>query len=180
MSTYSRMLLRYLHAISHSSHREWGHVHAFTFGTSLTNVTRALRHGDPDVALAAAGQEASDWEGGTRIGASLERFNKVWLRQVPASGATVLLITDGLERDDLDLLDREAARLQRSVGRLVWLNPLLRWDGFAPRAGGVRTLLTHVDSFHACHSLDSLQSLSDALGQTGLRDRMLAEARGGR
>jgi uncharacterized protein with von Willebrand factor type A (vWA) domain len=180
MSTYSRMLLRYLHAISHSSDREWGHVHAFTFGTSLTNVTRALRQPDPDLALAAAGHEASDWEGGTRIGASLDRFNKVWSRRVLTSGATVLLITDGLERDDLSLLDREAARLSRSVGRLIWLNPLLRWDGFSPQAGGVRTLLGHVDSFHACHSLDSLHALSDALGQTGLRDSMLAEARGAR
>jgi hypothetical protein len=116
--------------------REWGHVHAFTFGTSLTNVTRALRQADPDLALAAAGQEARDWEGGTRIGASLERFNKAWSRRVLTSGATVILITDGLERDDLGLLDREAARLSRSVGRLVWLNPLLRWDGFSPRRAG--------------------------------------------
>jgi uncharacterized protein with von Willebrand factor type A (vWA) domain len=97
---------------------------------------------------------------------------------VLTSGATVMLITDGLERDDLGLLDREAARLSRSVGRLMWLNPLLRWDGFSPQAGGVRTLLAHVDSFHACHSLDSLQALSTALGRWGLRDRMLAEARG--
>jgi uncharacterized protein with von Willebrand factor type A (vWA) domain len=177
MSVYSRMLLRYLHAISHATTREWGHVHAFTFGTSLTNVTRALRQADPDLALAAAGQEARDWEGGTRIGASLERFNRAWSRRVLTSGATVLLITDGLERDDLGLLEREAARLSRSVGRLVWLNPLLRWDGFSPQAGGVRTLLSHVDSFHACHSLDSLQSLSTALGEVGLRDRMLAKAR---
>jgi uncharacterized protein with von Willebrand factor type A (vWA) domain len=140
MSVYSRMLLRYLHAITHATRREWGHVHAFTFGTSLTNVTRALKQSDPDLALAAAGHEASDWEGGTRIGASLERFNKAWSRRVLTSGATVMLITDGLERDDLGLLDREAARLSRSVGRLVWLNPLLRWEGFSPRAGGVRTL----------------------------------------
>jgi uncharacterized protein with von Willebrand factor type A (vWA) domain len=135
MSVYSRMLLRYLHAISHATRREWGHVHAFTFGTSLTNVTRALKQSDPDLALAAAGHEARDWEGGTRIGASLERFNKAWSRRVLTSGATVMLITDGLERDDLGLLEREAARLSRSVGRLVWLNPLFRWDGFSPQRG---------------------------------------------
>jgi uncharacterized protein with von Willebrand factor type A (vWA) domain len=174
MSVYSRMLLRYLHALSHATDRGWGHVHAFTFGTSLTNVTRALRLSDPDLALAAAGKDASDWEGGTRIGASLERFNKAWSRRVLTPGVVVILITDGLERDDLALLDREAARLARSAGRLVWLNPLLRWEGFTPRAGGVRTLLSHVDSFHACHSLDSLRALSDALGQQGLRDRILA------
>ncbi len=177
MSVYSRMLLRYMHAIIHAPDRGWGHVHAFTFGTKLTNVTRALRQSDPDLALAAAGQEARDWEGGTRIGASLERFNKEWSRRVLTSGAVVILITDGLERDDLSLLDREAARLARSVGKLIWLNPLLRYDGFSPRAGGVQTLLRHVDSFHACHSLDSLAALSEALGETGLRDVMLAETR---
>jgi uncharacterized protein with von Willebrand factor type A (vWA) domain len=160
MSVYSRMLLRYLHAVTHATDRSWGHVHAFTFGTALTNVTRALRQADPDLALAATGQEASDWEGGTRIGAALERFNKEWSRRVLTSRAVVILITDGLERDDLTLLDREAARLNRSAGRLIWLNPLLRYDGFSPLAGGVRTLLDHVDSFHACHSLDSLQALS--------------------
>jgi len=179
MSTYSRMLLRFMHAITHASDRGWGHVHAFTFGTKLTNVTRALRQSDPDLALAAAGQEASDWEGGTRIGAALERFNKEWSRRVLTSGAVVILITDGLERDDLALLDREAARLSRSVGQLIWLNPLLRWDGFTPRAGGVRTLLSHTDSVHACHSLDSLQALSTALGEKGLKRTMLAEARTG-
>ncbi|KPQ13286.1 MAG: Protein containing von Willebrand factor type A (vWA) domain [Rhodobacteraceae bacterium HLUCCO18] len=177
MSVYSRMLLRYMHAVTHARDRGWGHVHAFTFGTSLTNVTRALRQNDPDLALATVGREASDWEGGTRIGAALERFNREWSRRVLTSGAVVILITDGLERDDPGLLDREAARLSRSAGRVIWLNPLLRWDGFAPRAGGVRTLLSHVDSFHACHSLDSLQALSDAFGQRGLRDRMLAEVR---
>ncbi len=177
MSVYSRLLLRYLHAIMHAPRRGWGHVHAFTFGTALTNVTRALRHGDPDLALGAAGQQAADWEGGTRIGAALERFNKTWSRGVLTSGAVVILITDGLERGNLELLDRETARLSRSAGRLIWLNPLLRWEGFAPRAGGVRTLLAHVDSFHACHSLDSLQALSDALGRPGLRDAMLGQLR---
>jgi uncharacterized protein with von Willebrand factor type A (vWA) domain len=177
MSVYSRMLLRYLHAVTHATDRSWGHVHAFTFGTSLTNVTRALRQADPDLALAATGQEASDWEGGTRIGAALERFNKEWSRRVLTSRAVVILITDGLERDDLTFLDREAARLNRSAGRLIWLNPLLRYDGFSPLAGGVRTLLDHVDSFHACHSLDSLQALSRALDETGLRDAMLAKSR---
>lgn len=179
MSVYSRMLLRYMHAITHATHRGWGHVHAFTFGTKLTNVTRALRQSDPDLALAATGQEARDWEGGTRIGAALERFNKEWSRRVLTSGAVVILITDGLERDDLALLDREAARLARSSGRVIWLNPLLRYDGFSPLAGGVRTLLAHVDSFHACHSLDSLEALSEALGQTGLKDAMLAKSRAG-
>ncbi|MEO0752258.1 MAG: VWA domain-containing protein [Pseudomonadota bacterium] len=165
MSVYSRMVLRYLHAIAHAREPAWAHVHAFTFGTSLTNVTRALRTADPDTALAAIGREATDWEGGTRIGAALERFNKAWARRVLSTGSQVLLITDGLERDDLALLDREAARLSRTARRFVWLNPLLRYDGFAPKAGGVRALLKHVDSFHACHSLDSLHALTHALGR---------------
>lgn len=177
MSVYSRMVLRYLHALAHAPQRSWGHVHAFTFGTELTNVTRALRNADPDMALTTIGHEATDWEGGTRIGVSLERFNKAWSRRVLSAGAVVLLITDGLERGDLELLDREAARLGRSSRRLAWLNPLLRWEGFAPRAGGVVTLLDHVDSFHACHSLDSLQALSDALQASDLRERFLVEAR---
>ncbi|MEM1378367.1 MAG: VWA domain-containing protein, partial [Pseudomonadota bacterium] len=177
MSTYSRVVLHYLHAIEHARRRSWGHVHAFTFGTTLTNVTRALRVSDPDLALEAIGQEATDWEGGTRIGAAIERFNKAWSRRVLSSGAVVLLISDGLERGDLTLLDAEAARLARSARQFIWLNPLLRWDGFAPCAGGISTLLGHVDSFHACHSLDSLQHLSTALGQPDLRDRFLKESR---
>jgi uncharacterized protein with von Willebrand factor type A (vWA) domain len=177
MSVYSRMLLRYLHSLTHATEKSWGHVHAFTFGTRLTNVTRALRLADPDAALAAAGQDARDWEGGTRIGTALQRFNRHWSRRFLSSGAVVLLITDGLERDDLDLLDREAARLARSARSLIWLNPLLRFDGFSARAGGVRTLLSHVDSIHACHALDSLQDLSQALGEPGLKARLQAEAR---
>ncbi|MEM9974073.1 MAG: VWA domain-containing protein [Pseudomonadota bacterium] len=177
MSVYSRMVMRYLHAVAHAPDRAWGHVHAFTFGTTLTNVSRALRASDPDVALATIGQEATDWEGGTRIGTALERFNKAWSRRVLTSGAIVLLITDGLERGDLGLLSREAARLSRSARHVIWLNPLLRFDAFAPKAGGIGTLLRHVDSFHACHSLQTLQDLSNVLGEPLLRDRYLSESR---
>ncbi|SFP23401.1 vWA domain-containing protein [Tranquillimonas alkanivorans] len=173
MSVYSRVVLRFLHALSHARERGWGRVHAFTFGTALTNVTRALDRADPDAALAAIGREARDWEGGTRIGTALERFNKDWSRRVLGRGAVVLLITDGLERGDAALLAQEAERLHLSARALVWLNPLLRFDGFAPEAGGIRALLPHVDSFHACHSLDSLADLSRALGASGERDRLL-------
>ena len=170
MSVYSRMVLRYLHAMAHARKPLWGSVHAFTFGTDLTNISAALRKPDPDLALSAIGQEATDWEGGTQIAEALARFNRDWTRRVLGRGAVVLLITDGLERGDLDLLDREAARLARTARQLVWLNPLLRYDGFAPLASGVARLLDHVDSFHACHSLDSLEGLSDALGQSDMRD----------
>jgi hypothetical protein len=179
MSVYSRMLLRFLHALAHAEHRRWGKVHAFTFGTALTNVSRALARAEPDAALAAIGQEARDWEGGTRIGAALARFNRDWSRRVLGRGAVVLLITDGLERGETDRLATEAERLHLSCRRLIWLNPLLRWEGFAPKAAGIRALMPHVDAFHACHSLDSLADVTAALGsaQGGARRRdMQAQA----
>jgi uncharacterized protein with von Willebrand factor type A (vWA) domain len=165
MSSYSRMLLHFLHAAANAKGAGWAQVHAFTFGTRLTNITRHLRQRDVDAALAAAGQEARDWEGGTRIGACLHAFNRDWSRRVLAQGAVVLLITDGLDRDDPDRLEREMERLRLSARRLIWLNPLLRWEGFAPRARGVRAILPHVDSFRACHNLASLEELSAALSR---------------
>lgn len=163
MSSYSRMLLHFLHAASNAKGAGWAKVHSFTFGTRLTNITRHLRQRDVDAALRAAGAEAQDWEGGTRIGECLHEFNRDWSRRVLGQGAVVLLITDGLDRDDPDRLAREAERLRLSARKLIWLNPLLRWDGFAPRAGGVKALLPNVDSFRACHNLDSLSDLADAL-----------------
>ncbi|TRW98269.1 VWA domain-containing protein [Paracoccus sp. M683] len=173
MSVYSRLLLRFLHALAHAPGRQWGRVSAFTFGTHLTNVTRALRQADPDLALAAIGAEADDWQGGTRIGEAIGRFNKDWSRRVLGQNAVVLLITDGLERGDPAQLAAQMQRLSLSARRLIWLNPLLRFDGFQPRAAGVRAMLPHVSSLHACHSLDSLSALSDALTEPGLRDRLL-------
>jgi uncharacterized protein len=163
MSVYSRMLMHFLHAVTWAPERGWGRVSAFTFGTRLTNVTRALAQKDPDAALAAAGRDAQDWEGGTRIGEALRRFNVDWSRRVLGQGAVVLLITDGLERGDTVVLEREMERLRLSCRQLIWLNPLLRWGGFAPKAAGIRAILPHVDSFHACHSLESLDALSAVL-----------------
>jgi uncharacterized protein len=163
MSVYSRMLMHFLHAVTWAPQRGWGRVSAFTFGTRLTNVTRALAQKDPDAALAAAGRDAQDWEGGTRIGEALWRFNVDWSRRVLGQGAVVLLISDGLERGDTGVLEREIERLRLSCRQLIWLNPLLRWDGFEPKAAGIRAILPHVDSFHACHSLDSLDALAAAL-----------------
>ena len=176
MSSYSRMLLHFLHAAANAKGAGWSKVHVFTFGTRLTNITRHLRNRDVDEALSRAGHEAVDWEGGTRIGACLEDFNRVWSRRVLGQGAVVLLITDGLDRDDPEVLSRQAERLHLSSRRLIWLNPLLRWDGFEARAQGVRALLPHVDAFTASHSIDSLEHLariiSDA-GDSGDRDRLL-------
>jgi uncharacterized protein with von Willebrand factor type A (vWA) domain len=165
MSDYSRMLLHFLHAAANAKGAGWAQVHAFTFGTRLTNVTRHLRRRDVDAALAAAGQEALDWEGGTRIGECLHVFNRDWSRRVLGQGGVVLLITDGLDRGDPGRLAAEMERLHLSARSLVWLNPLLRWDGFSARARGIRAMLPHVDAFRACHSLATLEDLVAALGQ---------------
>ena len=159
MSQYSRMLLHFLHAVSTDRDR----VHSFLFGTRLTNITRQLRDKDVDVALAKIGTAVTDWSGGTRIGACLDAFNRRWSRRVLGQGAVVLIITDGLERDDTGLLDTAMDRLHRSCRRLIWLNPLLRFDGYAPRSGGARAMIRHVDEFRAAHNLDSLADLAAAL-----------------
>jgi uncharacterized protein len=167
MSQYSRMVLHFLHAVANQRGQGWARVHGFTFGTRLTNITRHLRTRDVDAALRAAGAEAQDWSGGTRIGASLAAFNRDWSRRVLGQGAVVLLITDGLDRDDTGVLSREIERLHLSCRRLIWLNPLLRWEGFAPKAGGIRTMLPHVDSFRAGHSVASLEALGRVISDPG-------------
>ena len=167
MSQYSRMVLHFVHAVANRRGQGWAKVHAFTFGTRLTNITRHLRTRDVDAALRAAGAEAQDWSGGTRIGASLHAFNRDWSRRVLGQGAVVLLITDGLDRDDSGALAAEMERLHLSTRRLIWLNPLLRWEGFAPRAGGIRAMLPHVDAFRAGHSIASLEALALAISDPG-------------
>ena len=177
MSDYSRMVLHFVHAVANRKGQGWARVHAFTFGTRLTNITRHLRARDVDAALKAAGAEAQDWSGGTRIGQSLHAFNRDWSRRVLGQGAVVLLITDGLDRDDAGVLAREIERLHLSCRRLIWLNPLLRWTGFAPRAAGIRAMLPHVDSFRAGHSIASLEALGRAIsdpGDTGEKARLLS------
>jgi uncharacterized protein with von Willebrand factor type A (vWA) domain len=176
MAQYSRMVLQFVHAVANRKGQGWARVHAFTFGTRLTNVTRHLRQRDVDAALAAAGAEAQDWSGGTRIAACLHAFNRDWARRVLGQGAVVLLITDGLDRDEGGDLGREMERLHLSARRLIWINPLLRWDGFAPKAGGIRAMLPHVDSFRAGHSIASLEALADAVSaarDSGEKDRLM-------
>jgi uncharacterized protein len=159
MGRYSEMLLRFLHALL--AHRRRGHV--FAFATRLTNVTRLLRDRDADRALAQVGKGVTDWASGTRLGACLREFNVQWSRRVLAQGAVVLLVTDGLDRDDAGVLRDEAARLARSCRRLVWLNPLLRYAGFEPRASGIQALLPSVDEHRPVHDLASLEGLARAL-----------------
>jgi uncharacterized protein with von Willebrand factor type A (vWA) domain len=165
MSQYSRAVLHFLHAVSNAKGAGWAKVHAFTFGTRLTNISRHLNQRDVDAALAAAGAEAQDWEGGTRIGECLETFNRDWSRRVMGQGAVVLLITDGLERADTDVLAKQMQRLQLSAKRLIWLNPLLRWDEFAPKAQGIKAMLPYVDSFRAGHSIASIEDLANVISR---------------
>ncbi|UWQ31421.1 VWA domain-containing protein [Leisingera sp. M527] len=177
MSQYSRIILHFLHAAANANGQGWARVHGFTFGTRLTNITRHLHQRDVDAALAAAGAEAQDWEGGTRIGDCLHAFNRDWSRRVMGQGAVVLLITDGLDRGDPEALAREMQRLQLSSRRLIWLNPLLRWDGFAPKAQGIRAMLPYTDSFRAGHSIASLQDLAQVISSpsdAGEKARLMA------
>lgn len=177
MSQYSRAVLHFLHAVSNAKGQGWAKVHAFTFGTRLTNITRHLKHRDVDAALAAAGAEAQDWEGGTRIGECIDRFNRDWSRRVLGQGAVILLITDGLDRDPEGGLGKAMERLHLSSRQLIWLNPLLRWEGFAPKARGIMEMLPHVTSFRAGHNIASLQGLADAIARgddTGEKDRLMA------
>jgi uncharacterized protein with von Willebrand factor type A (vWA) domain len=159
MAEYSRLFLHFLHALTEKRRR----IHSFVFATRLTNIARELAHRDPDDALARAGARARDWEGGTRIAPALAEFNRLWSRRVLGGGAVVLLFTDGLEREVGDDLAFEMDRLHRSCRRLVWLNPLLRYDAFEARAGGIRAMLPHVDEFRPIHSLGSLEQLVRAL-----------------
>lgn len=182
MSQYSRLVLHFLHAVANRQGQGWAQVHGFTFGTRLTNITRHLATRDVDAALAAAGAEAQDWEGGTRIGDCLHTFNRDWSRRVLGQGAIVLLITDGLDRGDPKALADETRRLALSSRRLIWLNPLLRWDGFAARAQGIAAMLPHVDSFRAGHSIASLEDLARVVstpGDSGEKPRLLAQLQAG-
>ena len=161
MSRYSRMLLIFMHTITNDRDR----VHSFLFGTRLTNVTRYLRHRDIDLALEKVGTMVKDWSGGTRIGHCLQEFNRVWSRRVLGQGAVVLLITDGLDRDAGEGLAVEMERLHKSCRRLIWLNPLLRYDQYAPITAGAKAMIRHVDDFRTVHNLESLRDLATILSR---------------
>jgi len=159
MSDYSRIVLHFLHALG-----ERRRVSTFLFGTRLTNVSRALSRRDADEALALCSSQVADWSGGTRIGEALRAFNKDWSRRVLSGSPIVLLVTDGLERDgDVSLVAQEADRLRRSCRRLLFLNPLLRYEGFEAKARGIRALVPHVDAMRPIHSVESVAELAGAL-----------------
>jgi uncharacterized protein with von Willebrand factor type A (vWA) domain len=162
MERYARLFLHYAHGLVRRHIR----VHVFAFGTRLTNITRCLRQRDPDQALTAANAAVPDWHGGTRIGACLDEFNRRWAGRVLGGNAAVLIVTDGLERDDTGLLAAAAHRLARTAHEVVWLNPLLRYAGFEPKAAGIRALRPHVDRLLPMYNLASLADLARALGDT--------------
>jgi uncharacterized protein len=165
MDRYARMLLIFLHAITNDRDR----VHTLLFGTRLTNITRHLRQRDVDVAIARISSAVSDWAGGTRIGACLAEFNRRWSRRLLGQGAIVLLITDGLDSDVGDGLSLEMDRLSKSCRRLIWLNPLLRYEQFEARPAGIRAMLPYVDEFLPVHNLESLTQLTDAFSRHARR-----------
>ncbi|HFQ93773.1 MAG TPA: VWA domain-containing protein [Anaerolineae bacterium] len=162
MEAYSRLLLQFTYALSANQTQP---VETFVFATRLTRITRQLRQRSLERALNDAAQEAADWGGGTRIGEALKTFNFVWGRRVLGRGAIVLLISDGWDRGDPDLLRREIGRLQRNCHRLVWLNPLLGSPRYEPLTRGMQAALPHIDDFLPVHNLVSLEELAQHLQQ---------------
>ncbi|MDA8247562.1 MAG: VWA domain-containing protein [Rhodospirillales bacterium] len=168
MSRYAQILVHFLHAVANDRDR----VSTFLFGTRLSNVTRQLRHRDAEVAFEMVAASVPDWSGGTRIGEALASFNRNWARRVLSQGAVVLLVTDGLDREGARGLAENMERLHKSCARLIWLNPLLRWDGFAPKSQGIRAMLPHVDEFRPVHNLASLRALVATLSRPAARGDM--------
>ncbi len=168
MSRYAQILLHFLHAVANDRDR----VSTFLFGTRLSNITRQLRHRDAEVAFEMVAASVPDWSGGTRIGEALATFNRAWARRVLGQGAVVLLVTDGLDREGARGLAENMERLHKSCSRLIWLNPLLRWQGFAPKSQGIRAMLPHVDEFRPVHNLESLRALVSTLSRPASRTGM--------
>jgi uncharacterized protein with von Willebrand factor type A (vWA) domain len=161
MEAYSRALLLYLHAVVRSGRG----VEVFAFGTRLTHLTAELRTRDPEQALAHAAESVVDWASGTRIGASLKRYNDVWGRRALTRGAVVLIASDGWERQDHDLVGREMERLHRAAYAVVWVNPVKGSPDYQPLAAGMRAALPHVDRFVPGHNLASLEALGGLLAR---------------
>ena len=161
MEPYARALLRFVHAAVAGRQK----VEAFALGTRLTRVTRELTSRDPDVALQAAGTRVSDWSGGTRLGAGLRTFNDEWGVRGLARNSIVVIMSDGWDRGDPDLLAEQMQRLQRVTHRLIWVNPLKVTPGYAPLARGMAAALPYVDRFVEGHSLDALDQLARVIAE---------------
>ncbi len=161
MDRYSRVLLQFLFSITHALDR----VEAFVFSTRLTRITRHLRRRDIDKALERTAGAVDDWAGGTRIGEAVRTFNFDWARRVCGQGAIVLVISDGWDRGDPQMLEQEMDRLHRSCHRLIWLNPLLGSPSYEPLTRGIKAALPHTDDFLPVHNLISLEQLANVLAE---------------
>lgn len=161
MERYTRLLLQFIHIIA----GDLGRVEAFLFATRLTRITRHLRYRSIDQAVTEVSRAVPDWAGGTRIGETLKNFNYRWARRVLRGGSVVLIISDGWDRGEPELLSREMARLQRSCHRLIWLNPLLGSPEYQPLTRGMQAALPYIDDFLPVHNLKSLESLASHLSR---------------
>jgi uncharacterized protein len=170
MDRYSRLLLQFVHTVRHAV----GHVEAFVFGTRLTRITKQIRHREIHAAIDEVSHSVADWAGGTRIGECLREFNRHWSKRVLSRGAIVLIISDGWDRGDIELLAAEMRRLQRSAYRLIWLNPLLGSPHYRPQTVGMQAALPFIDNFLPAHNLKSLLQLAALL--RSVEDRRPARA----
>jgi uncharacterized protein with von Willebrand factor type A (vWA) domain len=160
MERYTRTLLLFAHRLSRDTRR----VEAFLFATRLTRITMELRAPRPDAAMTAVSHAVRDWSGGTRIGESLRTFHQRWRRRALRGESVVILISDGWDRGDPQLLSNEIARLQRSCHRLIWLNPLIGSDDYAPLTRGLQAALPYVDDFLPVRTLRDVRDLALHLG----------------
>ena len=161
MENYSRMMIHFVHNLM-QKHKK---VHAFLFGTKLTNISFHIKNRDIDVALKEISKATNDWAGGTRIRDSIFTFNKKWVRRVSSSNSIIFLITDGLDRDHSTDLFNQMERLQKSCYKLVWLNPLLRFKDFLPKSISIKRILLNVDAFLPIHSIGSMQNLTSLISK---------------
>jgi len=159
MERYSQMFLYFFYALVQGFRR----IETFVFGTRLTRLTPALKKKNIEAVLGDLSKIIMDWSGGTRIGDSLKEFNYRWSRRVLGHGAVVIIISDGWDRGNLDLLEREISRLRRSATRLIWLNPLAGSPDYQPLVGGIQAVLPYVDDFYPLNNLHSLEALAAKL-----------------
>jgi uncharacterized protein with von Willebrand factor type A (vWA) domain len=160
MEPYARALVRFVHAAVAGRQK----VEAFALGTRLTRITRELSSRDPDLALRAAATRVVDWSGGTRLGEGMRRFNDDWGQRGMARGAIVVILSDGWDRGDPELLGEQMARLHRVAHRVIWVNPLKVTPGYAPLARGMAAALPHVDGFVEGHSIAAMEDLAALIG----------------
>jgi len=163
MAPYSRALLRFMHAGVASGEP----VEAFVLGTRLTRVTRELANRDPDRALGEATRAVEDWSGGTRLGDTIKEFVDRWGQRGMARGAVVVVLSDGWDRGDVEMLAEQMQRIERLAHRVIWVNPLKAAPGYQPLARGMAAALPHVDVFLSGHNFESLEALARAISGAG-------------